>query len=94
LRLTLRILFELIFGLFWLVAISAWWLLPVFVAAILALFFVDRVEYQHYGEKTPEHVAILLLALRFLCVELAILIAPSLTPMLYLLFPFREHRLL
>lgn len=82
-------LFELIFGLFWLVAISAWWLLPVFVAAILALFLIDRVEYQRYGDKTPERMAILLLALRFICVELAILIAPSLTPMLYLLFPFR-----
>ncbi len=82
-------LLELIFGGAWLVKTSAWWLLPVFIIAILALFVLDRFEYQRYGEKTPERIAFLLLVARFVCVELAILIAPGLTPILYLLFPFR-----
>ncbi|GER87610.1 hypothetical protein KDW_17720 [Dictyobacter vulcani] len=82
-------LFELGFGLFWLITIAAWWLLPIFIVAILALFLIDRIEYLRYGEKTPERIAVLLLILRFVCVEMAILIAPSLTPILYLLFPFR-----
>lgn len=65
------------------------WLTPFFVAAVLALFIIDSLEYHHYGDHTPRRAAVLLLLLRFACTEFAVLIIPGITSVLYLVLPMR-----
>ncbi|QBD80972.1 sensor histidine kinase [Ktedonosporobacter rubrisoli] len=83
-------LLALIVGLAWLLAHALWLSIFLYCAAILALLFLDRIEYWRYGQKeqTPRRAALVLLALRLLCSAIAVLCAPEFALILYLVQPF------
>jgi signal transduction histidine kinase len=82
-------LLGLILGLYWLARYAAWWLVPLFVVAILMLLLLDRLEHRRYGKKIPARAAALFLCLHFLCTTVAALLPPGYMTMLYLMLPFR-----